>query len=124
MNSHLQGVQITSKGSICSKFELLQIAQSIKNTGNSTVPDSSLLSHERDDDVLEGLFSLIDLLLDNGVGAGGVEIIGDMRQGNREEVIKVLKALRAWEHRRGVHQLPGVSPPMSPPMSPLNLYGR
>jgi len=112
-------VQITSKDPICSRFELLRIAQSIKDTGSSTVPDSSVLSHERDDDVLEGLFSLVDLLSDKEVEAGGVEII-DMRQGNREEVIKLLKALRAWEHRRAVHQSPGVSPPMSP----LNLYAR
>jgi len=54
---------------------------SIKDTGSSTVPDSSVLSHERDEDVLEGLFSLIDLLSDKEVEAGGVEII-DMRQGN------------------------------------------
>jgi len=74
--------------------------------GSCTTPDGHALSHEHDDDVLEGLFSLIDLLLDKEIEAGGsVDIIEDMRQGSREEIIKLLKALRAWEQRRAVHEL-------------------
>jgi hypothetical protein len=103
-------VQITSKGSICSRFELLQIAQSIKNMERSTVPGGRALSREHDGDVLEGLFSLIDLLLDKEIEAGGVDVIGDMRQGCREETIKLLKALRAWELHRAVQESPGMSP--------------
>ena len=71
-----------------------------------TIPDSRALSGARDDDVLDGLFSLVGLLLDKEVETGGVEIIEDMRQGNREEVIKLLKALRTWEQHRAVHQSP------------------
>lgn len=75
-----------------------------------TIPDSRALSGERDDDVLEGLFSLVGLLLDKEVDTDGVEIVEDMRHGNREEVIKLLKALRTWEQHRAVHQSPAMSP--------------
>lgn len=74
------------------------------------IPGGRALWRERDDDVLEGVFSLIDLLLDKEVEAGGVDIIDYMRQGNREEVIKLLKALRAWEQRRAVNQSTVMSP--------------
>lgn len=63
-NGHLQGVQIASKGSICSRSELLRTTQSIKNTENCTTHDGRTLLRERENDVLEGVFRLIDFLLD------------------------------------------------------------
>jgi hypothetical protein len=76
---------------------------------SSTVSNGRAVSREHDADVIDGLFSLIDLLLDKEVEASGVDIIEDMRHGSREEIIKLLKALRAWEQRRAIQESPGVS---------------
>ncbi len=76
-----------------------------------TDPDSGAFSRERehDDDILDGLFSLIDLLLDKEVETGMVDVADDVRPGNRDKVIKLLKVLRAWEKRRTEKQSTGKS---------------
>jgi len=78
---------------------------------NYTDPDSGAFSRERehDDDILDGLFSLIDLLLDKEVETGMVDVADDVRPGNRDKVIKLLKVLRAWEKRRTEKQSTGKS---------------
>lgn len=51
------------------------------------------------DDKLDGLFRLFDFLLDNDVKMGSVSI-NDVRQGKRDKVLQLLRALRAWEDKR------------------------
>jgi len=74
-----------------------------------TDPDSGSFSREHDDDILDGLFNLIDLLLDKEVETGMVDVADDVRPGNRDKVIKLLKVLRAWEKRRTEKQSTGKS---------------
>ena len=98
-NSHLPGtLQISSQGSICGGLELLRIAESIKGVRGHIAPDSAF-PRGSNDDTLEGLFSLFDFLLDNDVKMGMISI-NDVRQGKRDKIIQLLKALRAWEEKR------------------------
>ena len=62
------------------------------------IPDSAFPSGSNDDK-LDGLFRLFDFLLDNDVKMGSVSI-NDVRQGKRDRVMHLLKALRTWEDRR------------------------
>ena len=62
------------------------------------VPDSAFPTSPYDDK-LDGLFRLFDYLLDNDVKMGSVSI-NDIRQGKRDEIIQLLRALKAWEDRR------------------------
>jgi hypothetical protein len=91
-------MQITSRGSICGGLELLRIAESIKGLGRPTVPDSDF-PQGPNDDKLDGLLALFDFLLDNDVKMGTISI-NDVRQGRRDKIIQLLKALRAWEEKR------------------------
>jgi hypothetical protein len=61
-------------------------------------PDSAF-PRDPNDSTLEGLFSLFDFLLDNDVKMGMISI-NDVRQGKRDKIIQLLKALRAWEEKR------------------------
>ncbi|KAJ3557266.1 hypothetical protein NP233_g11787 [Leucocoprinus birnbaumii] len=100
-NSHLPPrLQITdSSGSLCSGLALLRLAESIKGKPASPpVPDSAF-PMDVNDDKLDGLFRLFDYLLDNDVKMGNVSI-NDVRQGKRDKIVQLLKALRAWEEKR------------------------
>jgi hypothetical protein len=98
-NNHLPGaLQISSKGSVCGGLELFRIAESIRGVRSPTVPDIDF-PHGPNDDKLEGLFRLFDFLLDNDVKMGAISI-NDVRQGKRDKIIQLLKALRAWEEKR------------------------
>jgi hypothetical protein len=84
-------------GQLYSGLALLRLAESV--VGKSTlVPDSAFPSGP-DDDKLDGLFRLFDFLLDNDVKMGSVSI-NDVRQGKRDKIVQLLKALKAWEDRR------------------------
>ncbi|KAH9056353.1 hypothetical protein EDB87DRAFT_1637438 [Lactarius vividus] len=101
-NNHLPStLQLDSRGSICGGLELLRIAESIKGLRSSSVPDSAFPRGRGndDDDKLEGLFTLFDFLLDNDVKMGTVSI-NDVRQGKRDKINQLLKALRAWDDKR------------------------
>jgi hypothetical protein len=101
-NNHLPGsLQITSRGSVCGGLELLRIAESVKGLRSPTAPDSAFPSGESDDEEqkLDGLFRLFDFLLENDVKMGAVSI-NDVRQGKRDKIVQLLKALRAWEDKR------------------------
>jgi hypothetical protein len=107
-NSHLPDtLQINNTGSVCGGLELLRIAESVKGHRSSLVPDSAFPPRGRlrggdtaeEDDKLEGLFTLFDFLLDNDVKMGAVSI-NDVRQGRRDKIIQLLKALRAWDEKR------------------------
>lgn len=62
------------------------------------VPDSAFPA-DANDEKLDGLFKLFDFMLDNEVKMGSISI-NDVRQGNREKIIQMLKALKAWEEKR------------------------
>jgi hypothetical protein len=83
----------------CSGLMLLRIAESIKGRPSvPPVPDSAFPLGPGDDR-LDGLFRLFDFLLDNDVKMGSVSI-NDVRQGKREKLVQLLKALRAWEDKK------------------------
>ena len=54
---------------------------------------------DANDDRLDGLFRLFDFLLDNDVKMGSVSI-NDIRQGKRDKILQLLRALKAWEDKR------------------------
>lgn len=100
-NSHLpQSLHITDPlGPLCGGLALLRLAEDIKGTPSSPpVPDTAFPSGPNDDR-LDGLFRLFDFLLDNDVKMGTVSI-NDIRQGKREKIIQLLRALKAWEEKR------------------------
>jgi hypothetical protein len=88
-----------TSGSLCSGLTLLRLAEAIKGKPASPpVPDRAFPSGP-DDDKLDGLFCLFDFLLDNDVKVGSVSI-QDIRQGRRDKIIQILRALRQWEDKR------------------------
>ncbi|KAG6887274.1 hypothetical protein C0995_016498 [Termitomyces sp. Mi166 len=100
-NSHLPlSLQIRDPtGSICGGLHLLRIAESIKGKPTSPpVLDSAFPSNPMDDK-LDGLFQLFDFLLDNDVKIGSVSI-NDVRQGKRDKIVQLLRALKAWDDKR------------------------
>lgn len=100
-NSHLpHSLQVVDTfGSLFNGLALLRIAESIKGKPASPpVPDSAFPA-DPTDDKLDGLFRLFDFLLDNDVKMGSVSI-NDVRQGKRDKIVQLLKALKAWEDKR------------------------
>ncbi|EAU82730.2 hypothetical protein CC1G_10635 [Coprinopsis cinerea okayama7 len=100
-NSHLPtSLQVYDPtGPLFTGLALLRIAESIKGKPASPpVPDSAFPS-DPSDDKLDGLFKLFDFLLDNDVKMGSVSI-NDVRQGKRDKVLQLVKALKAWEDKR------------------------
>ncbi|RPD67460.1 hypothetical protein L226DRAFT_529790 [Lentinus tigrinus ALCF2SS1-7] len=100
-NSHLpRNLRIKDPaGPLCGGLALLRLAEDIKGKPSSPpVPDAAFPSGPNDDK-LDGLFRLFDYLLDNDVKMGSVSI-NDIRQGKREKIVQLLRALKAWEERR------------------------
>lgn len=100
-NTHLpDNLQITDPtGPLCGGLGLLRLAESIKGRPSSPpVPDSAFPT-DPNDDKLDGLFRLFDFLLDNDVKMGSVSI-NDVRQGKRDKILQLLRALKAWEDKR------------------------
>ncbi|KAH9854887.1 hypothetical protein C2E23DRAFT_816005 [Lenzites betulinus] len=100
-NSHLPSqLQIKdASGSLCGGLALLRLAEDIRGKASSPpVPDSAFPTGPNDDK-LDGLFRLFDYLLDNDVKMGTVSI-NDIRQGKRDKIVQLLRALRTWEDRR------------------------
>lgn len=62
------------------------------------MPDSAFPSSPSDDR-FDGIVKLFDLLLDNDVRSMNVSI-NDVRQGRKEKVGQLLRALRSWEEKR------------------------
>ncbi|KAG6881869.1 hypothetical protein C0992_013262, partial [Termitomyces sp. T32_za158] len=100
-NSHLPlSIQIKEPdGSICGGIHLLRIAESIKGKPVSPPVLDSAFPQSPTDDKLDGLFQLFDFLLDNDVKMGSVSI-NDVRQGKRDKIVQLLKALKTWEDKR------------------------
>jgi hypothetical protein len=93
-------------GSLSTGLVLYRLAESIKTNGDSDkgnradygipeVPDS-IFPSSLNDAKLDGLFVLFDFLLDNDVRTGNVTI-NDVRSGNRDQLVLLVKALKAWE---------------------------
>ncbi|KAF8900318.1 hypothetical protein CPB85DRAFT_1439599 [Mucidula mucida] len=100
-NSHLpSNLRIKDPStSIYGALQLFRIAESVKGRPSSPpVPDSAFPA-DANDEKLDGLFKLFDFMLDNEVKMGSISI-NDVRQGNREKIIQMLKALKAWEEKR------------------------
>ncbi|KZV67293.1 hypothetical protein PENSPDRAFT_654221 [Peniophora sp. CONT] len=102
-NSHVPAalhIPDNGSGPLTIGLTLLRLAESIKGSPASPpVPDAAFPTGPEDADKLEGLFRLFDFLLDNDVRMGSVSI-NDVRQGRRDKVVQLLKALRAWEEKR------------------------
>lgn len=95
--THLHVVDTT--GPLCSGLALLRLAESIKGQPASPpVPDSAF-PLDVNDEKLDGLVRLFDFFLDNEVKMGSVSI-NDVRQGKREKIVQLLKALKSWEEKR------------------------
>lgn len=100
-NTHLPpALQIKdTTGSLCGGLNLLRLAESVKGYPCSPpIPDSAFPT-DANDDKIEGLFKFFDFLIDNEVKIGTVSI-NDVRQGNREKILQIMKALKAWEDKR------------------------
>lgn len=129
-NSHLpKKLQITDpNGPLCGGLALLRLAESIRGKPSSPpVPDSAFPSGPNDDK-LDGLFKLFDFLLDNDVKTGSVSI-NEVRQGRREKIVQLMRALKAWDDKRQAIQQSiakgGPSIAGSPGMSPFaNPWGQ
>lgn len=86
-------------GSLCGGLALLRLAESVKGYPCSPpIPDSAFPT-DANDDKIEGLFKFFDFLIDNEVKIGTVSI-NDVRQGNREKILQIIKALKSWEDKR------------------------
>ncbi|KAH9939312.1 uncharacterized protein BXZ73DRAFT_43776 [Epithele typhae] len=100
-NSHLPASLkiVDTAGALCGGLALLRLAEDIRGKPSSPpVPDAAFPSGAHDDR-LDGLFRLFDYLLDNDVKMGSVSI-NDIRQGKRDKIVQLLRALKAWEDRR------------------------
>ncbi len=100
-NSHLPPhLQVPDPtGPLFSGLALLRLAESIRGKPSSPpVPDSAF-PVDMNDEKLDGLFRLFDFLLDNDVKMGSVSI-NDVRQGKRDKVVQLLKALKSWEEKK------------------------
>lgn len=95
--------------SLATGLVLYRLAESIKTNGSSDkglrsenglpeVPDS-IFPDSPSDEKLDGLFVLFDFLLDNDVKMGNVTI-NDVRSGDRDQLVVLVKALKAWEGKR------------------------
>ena len=100
-NSHLpSSLKITDgPGPLCSGLVLLRLAEDIRGKPATPPVLDTAFPSGPDDDKLDGLFRLFDYLLDNDVKMGTVSI-NDIRQGRRDKIVQLLRALKAWEDRR------------------------
>lgn len=118
-NTHLPGyLQVLNPaGPLYGGLALLRLAETIKGQSASPpVPDIAF-PVDASDDKLDGLVRLFDFLLDNDVKMGSVSI-NDVRQGKRDKVVQVLKALKSWEDKKKILSTTMVLPPhVYPPQS-------
>ncbi|KAF8324573.1 uncharacterized protein EI90DRAFT_3075110 [Cantharellus anzutake] len=102
VNSHLAGTKHRAtdlSASLSTGLVLYRVAEHIKGTPyGSEVTDSAFPSSPTDEK-LDGLFILFDFLLDNDVRMGSVSI-NDVRQGNHDKLVQLVKSLKSWEEKR------------------------
>ncbi|KZT37537.1 hypothetical protein SISSUDRAFT_1034075 [Sistotremastrum suecicum HHB10207 ss-3] len=78
---------------------LFRLTEGIKGRASDPPVPDSMFPSGPSDERLEGLFKLFDLLLDEGVKMGSVSI-NEVRQGNKDKVMQLLRALKGWEEKR------------------------
>lgn len=78
---------------------LFRLAEAIKGKPSDPPVPDLLFPSGPQDDRLDGLAKLFDFLVDNDVKVMNVSI-NDVRQGRKEKIVHLLKALRAWEDKR------------------------
>lgn len=100
-NTHLpKSLKITDpNGPLCDGLRLLRIAESVRGKPASPPVSDSAFPSGPDDDNLDGLFRLFDFLLDNDVKTGSVSI-NEVRQGKKDKIIQLMRALKSWDDRR------------------------
>lgn len=74
----------------------------------------SVLSQRTDQEMLEGLFTLVDFLLGEDAKSDAVDSIDDVHRSRRDKVFQMLRALRAWEGHRAVQPI-GIAQPQGGP---------
>jgi hypothetical protein len=117
VNSHVPTSLQVTEISGCSGLVLLRLAEAIRGHASiPPVPDSAFPSGPSDDK-LDGLFRLFDFLLDNGVRMGSISI-NDLRQGKRDKIVQLVKALKAWEDKKKTIAQSLGSVPVSPSLLP------
>ena len=78
---------------------LFRLAEAIKGKPmEPPVPDTAFPSGP-DDDRFDGLFKLFDFFLTNDIRMGNVSI-NDVKQGRKDKIVQILRALRSWEEKR------------------------
>jgi len=99
INSHLpKHLHVNDlSASLSTGLVLFRLAEAIKGRA-SDVPDSVFPSGPNDDR-LDGLFKLFDFMLDEDIKTGSVSI-NDVRQGKREKIVQLVRALKGWEDKR------------------------
>ena len=77
----------------------MRIAESIKGTSASPPVLDTAFPSGPTDDKLDGLFSLFDFLMNSGVHLGVVSV-SEIKQGRKDKIVQLLKALKSWEDKR------------------------
>ncbi len=101
INSHLKGTRLKAtdlSASLSTGLILYRVAEHIKGNPYGSEVADSFFPTTVTDEKLDGLFILFDFLLDNDVRMGSVSI-NDVRQGNHEKLVQLVKALRSWEEK-------------------------
>lgn len=89
----------SSSGSFYTGLAIYRIAEYIQGKpSDPPVPDSAF-PQGPNDDRFDGLFKLFDFFLDNDIKMGSVSI-NDVRNGKKEKILQLIKALRTWEEKR------------------------
>ena len=98
-NGHLSPRLQFKDISDCGGLNLMRIAEAIKGTPASPPVFDTSFPSGPNDNKLDGLFSLFDFLLTNDVHLGTLSV-NDVRQGKKDKITQVLKALKSWEDKR------------------------
>jgi hypothetical protein len=115
-NGHLPGTPVNHRISNYNELDFLRIAESIKDIRGSCAAPKSMFPQGPDQEMLEGLFALVDFLLgEDANSSSGTVNIDDALQSKREKAFQLLRALRAWERHRAVLQPIGMNAPQAGP---------
>jgi len=101
VNSHLKGTKLKAtdlSASLSTGLILYRVAEHIKGIPYGSEVVDSAFPTTPTDEKLDGLFILFDFLLDNDIRMGSVSI-NDVRQGNHEKLVQLVKSLRSWEEK-------------------------
>lgn len=83
-----------------SALALYRLAEAVKGRPTEPAVPDSVFPSGPNDDRLEGLFKLFDFFIDNDIRLNNDVSINDVRQGRKEKVVLLLRALKTWEDKR------------------------